>query len=416
MRRLIDRATATAFTKFFFLVVAVACAVASHAQNSLEIDGYVKLLGTGTNLTEEIPSVFLSAANLEYTYFDYQIHNRFNFEYRLGEHWRAKAGMRNRLFWGYQTENLDVFQSSIDSDPGRFDLSYVWFETDGMFLHTILDRAYIEYRTQEWEFTAGRQRINWGVNTVWNPNDLFNQYNYFDFDYEERPGSDAVRFTRYLSYNSKIETAASVDSVGEVTAAGLYQFGMGTYDVQVVAGWFKDDIALGGGWAGNLKNAGFKGEFTYFHGVQNESPNAFLASVTVDYAFANSLYLAGSYLYNSAGSNESNFADFGAIAGPGTVLSAKNPFPFKSTLFVASSYQITPLFRVDLSQMVTTNFDSYILIPSLSYSITQDLDALILAQVFFGNRAFTIVPTLPPADFGWGYVSGLGFVRLKYSF
>lgn len=398
------------------LVAGLLAAASSTAQDYIEIDGYVKLLGTATDLSREIPEVFINLGNLEYTYADYQVHNRFNFEYRKGEHWRARVGMRNRLFWGYQVENLPQFQSSIEADPGLLDMSFIWFETDGMFLHTVFDRAYIEYRNHDWEIAAGRQRINWGLNTVWNPNDLFNQYNYFDFDYEERPGSDAARVTRYLGYNSKLEGAVSLDSANEVTAAGLYQFGWGSYDVQVIGGWFKDDIAIGGGWAGNLRNAGFKGEFTYFQGIQDNSPNAFLGSFTLDYAFANSLYLAASYLYNSGGSNESNFADFGAIAGPGQVLSAKNPFPFKSTVFVASSYQITPLFRVDLSQMFTTNMDSYILIPSFSFSITQDLDALILAQVFFGNRLFPLPPPLPTVDEGWGYVSGLGFVRLKYSF
>ena len=36
--------------------------------------------------------------------------------------------------------------------------------------------------------TAGRQRINWGQTFVWNVNDVFNAYSYFDFDYKERPG------------------------------------------------------------------------------------------------------------------------------------------------------------------------------------------------------------------------------------
>ena len=44
----------------------------------------------------------------------------------------------------------------------------------------------------------GRQRINWGVNLAWNPNDLFNAYSLIDFDYQERPGSDAIRFQYYM--------------------------------------------------------------------------------------------------------------------------------------------------------------------------------------------------------------------------
>ncbi|MCG8318265.1 MAG: hypothetical protein MI921_02070 [Cytophagales bacterium] len=38
----------------------------------------------------------------------------------------------------------------------------------------------------------GKHRINWGKSYVWNPNDVFNAYSFFDFDYEERRGTDAL--------------------------------------------------------------------------------------------------------------------------------------------------------------------------------------------------------------------------------
>ena len=53
----------------------------------------------------------------------------------------------------------------------------------------------------------GRQRINWGVNLAWNPNDLFNAYSLIDFDYQERSGVDAIRFQYYTGEMSSIEFA-----------------------------------------------------------------------------------------------------------------------------------------------------------------------------------------------------------------
>ena len=38
------------------------------------------------------------------------------------------------------------------------------------------------------------------MNLVWNPNDLFNAFSFVDFDYEERPGSDALRIQKYTGY------------------------------------------------------------------------------------------------------------------------------------------------------------------------------------------------------------------------
>ena len=58
---------------------------------------------------------------------------------------------------------------------------------------------------------SDRQRINWGQTLVWNPNDIFNAYSYFDFDYIERPGSDAIRLQYYPDYSSAIEMAVKAD-------------------------------------------------------------------------------------------------------------------------------------------------------------------------------------------------------------
>ena len=60
---------------------------------------------------------------------------------------------------------------------------------------------------EKWELTLGRQRINWGVNLAFNPNDLFNAYSLIDFDYQERPGSDAIRFQYFTNELSSFETA-----------------------------------------------------------------------------------------------------------------------------------------------------------------------------------------------------------------
>ena len=61
----------------------------------------------------------------------------------------------------------------------------VLLSADSWFLHTMLDRAWIDYTRGKLQLRLGRQRINWGTNLVWNPNDVFNTFSYFDFDYEE---------------------------------------------------------------------------------------------------------------------------------------------------------------------------------------------------------------------------------------
>ena len=97
------------------------------------------------------------------------------------------------------------YEQMIDEEGGYFDLGTVLISADGWFLHSAIDRAWVDYTLGKLQVRAGRQRINWGVNLVWNPNDIFNTFSYFDFDYEERPGTDAVRVQYYTGTTSSAE-------------------------------------------------------------------------------------------------------------------------------------------------------------------------------------------------------------------
>ena len=81
---------------------------------------------------------------------------------------------------------------------------------DSVVFNTTIDRVFLEYNKNDWEVRVGRQRINWGINLAWNPNDVFNAYSFFDFDYEERPGSDAIRIRKYTGIASSVELAANI--------------------------------------------------------------------------------------------------------------------------------------------------------------------------------------------------------------
>ena len=101
------------------------------------------------------------------------------------------------------------YRSIPEQDDGLVDMSWVWLSENSFFGHTMIDRFYLSWRTDNWRVRLGRQRVNWGINLVSNPNDLFNVYSFFDFDYVERPGADAVRAQHYLDGMSSLEVAVS---------------------------------------------------------------------------------------------------------------------------------------------------------------------------------------------------------------
>ncbi|CAN0327173.1 unnamed protein product, partial [Chrysoparadoxa australica] len=156
----------------------------------------------------------------------------------------------------------------IDVNNDYFDLSWMPINNDNLVIHTMIDRLYFEWNKNDWEVSLGRQRINWGMNLAWNPNDLFNAYSFFDFDYEERPGSDALRIRKYTGYASEIDFAIKAgDDIADITTALKYQINKWNYDIQFIGGLMKNNVAIGTGWAGNLWNAGFKGELTYLNNL-----------------------------------------------------------------------------------------------------------------------------------------------------
>ena len=191
------------------------------------------------------------------------------------------------------------------------DLNITWWQNRQSVMHSVFDRLWLQWESEKVRIRLGRQRINWGINSAFNPNDLFNQYNFFDFDYEERPGVDAALVQIYTSPYSSIEAAFAPgrDSIQQSVGAALFRLNKFGYDWQILAGYYLDDFAAGFGWAGNLGNAGFKGEATYFAPLNNYSVASLVISTAVDYSLRNGLYLMGGYIYNELGTASPDFTD-----------------------------------------------------------------------------------------------------------
>ncbi len=187
-------------------------------------------------------------------------HNRLNFAWYPKESISAYVEFRNRLFLGDFVNEFPNYGELINSNNDFFNLSANVIDNQSAILNVMVDRAFLQWNKNDWEVKLGRQRINWGVNLAWNPNDWFNAYSFFDFDYEERPGSDALRISKYTGAASSIEVAAKIaEDMDRFVGAAMWRINASNYDMQFLAGVAQGDLALGTGWAGNLGNAGFKG-------------------------------------------------------------------------------------------------------------------------------------------------------------
>lgn len=339
------------------------------------------------------------------------IHNRINLAWYPSSNFTAHLEFRNRIFTGDYVKYIPNYGEIVNANNDFFTLSYNIIDNQSVIFNVMIDRAYVSWVKNNWEVKAGRQRINWGVNLAWNPNDWFNAYSFFDFDYEERPGSDALRVSYYTGVASSIEVAAKLaDDVDDFVAAGMWKINKGNYDLQFLGGFANGDLALGTGWAGNLGGASIKGELTFFTKTVDTEINAlynqmFLGAISADYSFQNSLYLNGSVMYNSNGAYD---PDFGIslinqrIGG----FTVRDLSPYYWSSFVQGSFQFSPLWFGGMAVMVYPGSNTFFINPSVSFSMAENFDLDVIGQLFFGEDVFG----------DYGAISESLFVRVKWSF
>jgi len=340
------------------------------------------------------------------TVWDHLIHQRFNFEVRW-QNLSFAAGMRNRMFWG---DSLDLphFEEQVTADPGYLDLSWNWVNEDDVLGNTTFDRLYLDLRVENLQLRAGRQRINWGMATLWNPNDLFNVYSMFDVDYEERPGTDAVLVSHYLGFASRAEVVWGFEEDWDETSlAGRYGFNAGGFDMQILGGKQKVDLMVGAGFSGSFLGTGFNGEVSCFNpyvdewkGVEQEPST--VSTLETDYSVAGkrNLTFKASVLHTSNPQEPGN-----ALLYLNQPLTAKTISFTRWTGYGDMAFDITSLSRQTIGAAVYDD-KSWFFTVSNGYSLADGWQLMLVWQHYDGPRK-SLFGT-DPADMIYG--------RIRWSF
>jgi hypothetical protein len=317
--------------------------------------------------------------------------------------------MRNRLVFGGPTSLDPSLAASLGADPGWLDLAWTPVDEGGAVLALAFDRAYGEWNGRTWRLRLGRQRINWGMALAWNPDDWFNAYDFLDVLYAERPGSDAARLEWYPDAPVRLDLAAKADGsrygVGALRAA----WNRWETDFQALAGWYHGDAALGAGWAGNLGQAGWKGEAAAFAPADGKGPRSVSVTVTADYSLPSGTYVAGSALYNSRGGGAP--AGLPDLARKPAGLSAVNLFPSAWAFLAQATHPFSLILNGTLAMLYAPDLELAAVLPSLSRSVADDWDLEGLAQLFasYGHRRGW-------KGSGWRSEGNVFYLRLRRSF
>lgn len=369
--------------------------VMSQELKKIEFNGHLQSLNT----------VWIQDASSEW-YMMGSIYNRLNFKWYMHDNWKFSASARNLATFGQLIyESYPLYTDLLLQDEGFIDMTGAIAKDSAYVIYTNIDRLNLQFNKGNLDVKVGRQRINWGINMVWNPNDIFNTFNFYDFNYVERPGCDAVRLQYYSGITSSVEAAVKVDSDKKITAAAMYKFNQWNYDFQVLGGVMTDDVVIGAGWTGYIKNAGFTGEGSYFRDKNNfaDTTGIFVFSAGANYTFRSSLYVHASMLYNSDGTTgNAGWGNSLFIVGD---LSPKTFTLAKWSIMGQLSYTISPLIRGDISTIVNPNDGSFFIGPNIDFSLSDNISLLLMGQIFVGDEG---------TEFG---DSGqLYYMRLKWSF
>lgn len=359
----------------------------------LTLHGYIKDMQT-MYFSDNVDSI--NSSNL--------VHNRLNFKMQFSSKFNARLEIRNRIFYGDQVEQIPGFGKLVNQYDGYMDLSKLWVDEKTLVIHSVIDRMVVQYAGEKWDVRIGRQRINWGINNTWNPNDLFNAYNFLDFDYEERPGTDAVRVQHFFKNSNAIDFAYKPGRKQyESIAAVMYRFNAKKYDYQVLAGIYNADIVAGGGWAGSIGKAGFKGEVSYFHPRQNwtDSSGTWSISVMADETFKDKWYVTAAFLYNS--NPTGLYGTNGTLFAPN--LSAKNLFPFRYSFYTSAIYTISPINSATLSLVYSPTNNTLLFFPAFTWNVAQNFDLDMVMQALADNT-----------NAGYAIQGGATYLRVRWSF
>lgn len=375
---------------FLFLSVSEANAQDSIVRSEkLRVSGYIKDLQT---LSFDKDFRNLISGNL--------LHNRLNLKWNATSNFTAVAELRNRLFWGEEVKLTPGFDSLLRNEIEKLNLQRVWIDNESLVLHSNVERLYLDFRDADLIVRIGRQRINWGITTNWNPNDIYNAFNFLDFDYEERPGLDGGKVHYTLNSSSNTEFAYALKGNSGSVGALKYSTNRWNYDMQFIAGWYGDLATAGLGWAGNIKDAGFKGEAQYFF-AGNDSAGHVNLVLEGDYMFEKGWYVNAGFLFNDRGLDRP-VADWSAV---NLKLTPENLMPTRWNFILTSAKEINPLFSANMGVLYAPGTNLLILLPSLQYNLAPNLDVNLLGQSFFAEL-----------DDHFEAVNHRFFLRMKWSF
>ena len=295
---------------------------------------------------------------------------------------------------------LRTRQFELESQLPRrtwLDLESVYARGEDVLARHRLRRAALTFSRGATDLRIGRQRVAWGTGRFWSPLDLLNPVSPTALEPGEREGVDAVLLEHKRSAVSRVSAVFAPVRGGRDYALAQWHGNVRGQDYSVTAGQVPDGQVFGIDAAGQLGGAGVRAEWTVTRTGGQGTPHRVLLGA--DYAFANTLTLSGELYFDGAGSSDPAAYDTAGL------LAGRRQTVGRRYAGLYARYEFTPLLKGEAWLASNLGDRSAYLSPRLTYSLRENLDIAIGAQLFAGRRATE-----------FGERRNLGFAWLQWFF
>jgi len=304
--------------------------------------------------------------------------NRLRFMLDGGDHaWQWHISYDHELLYGGAVRDPAFAAVRQLSEPTFLDASATIVRSQSVEWQHKLYRAWLQYKKHHWDVVLGRQRIAWGSGRIWNPSDRFNPVQVTALEADQKLGVDAASvsysYTDFASVQWLVAPAQTRRGVSRKWAL-RWQDTMKQTDVALWLGEIAQERVLAMDITGNIGDATGRFEWQQsWHGKQG-SFGQFIVGLDGTWTspvFSEGLYLAAEYFYNGSPN-----------ATPQHVLQSDMlQSRSRHLLGMLAAYDVTPLWRTELTSLWDLKKSSMFVIPSVRWSVRDNMDATLFAQL-----------------------------------
>jgi len=258
-----------------------------------------------------------------------------------------------------------------------------------------LDNAYLKISFKYADVTFGKQQISLGTGYAWNPTDVFNFKSLLEPTYEQ-PGHNAIRLD--IPIGSEYGVVAIYAPGEDLEKSGKLLRLKGKiprFDCSLIAiekEWTFTDYStftpltqkrrvLGGDLAGELFGLGMWGEVAY---NDMEITKGFWESVIgFDYTFRSGMYLMSEYYRNTQG--KTDYEEYDLNDWMQLIMAEKKAIS-RDQIYAFINHPVADFIQVGCSVIVSINDGSFAVIPTLNYSLFENVELFIYLNFYFGKE------------------------------